>query len=101
MSIDPEVLGEIVLWARIGIAIPTFPIMTWAITMNWATLIRHLIGSAPRDTVQPLVGGICGAIALLAVPVPFYNLFFWVPLVIDPGSIPWLLYTGIGRIFSR
>jgi hypothetical protein len=43
----------------------------------------------------PIVGGLCGVAAALIVPFPLAKQFWWLPLLLDWGSLPGLSYTLI------
>ena len=66
-----------------------------AIGSNWAGilgLLRHLGGGAPRSfSPIPLIGGVLGAAALAIAPVEAVSQWFWLPLLLDPGTGLYLL----------
>lgn len=62
----------------------------WAIALNMRTIILRYCGREPGSVV-PLVGGILGAVALLTWPSGAVRAFWWVPFIVDLGSIPLLL----------
>ncbi|MBL8383999.1 MAG: ADP-ribosylglycohydrolase family protein [Burkholderiales bacterium] len=61
-----------------------------AIAANWAgilALVRSKAGGEPRSfSPVPLIGGVLGAAALAAAPHATLNAWFWLPLVLDPGT---------------
>ena len=65
-----------------------FVLFAWLAAMNarvfWNTFVRRQ--STPSWI--PLVGGLCGMLSLLVVPVPGAGRWWWVPLLVDWGSIP-------------
>ncbi len=66
-----------------------------AIGSNWAGmlgLLRPLRGTAARSfSPIPLIGGVLGAAALASAPVEMLNRWFWLPLLLDPGTGLYLL----------
>lgn len=46
----------------------------------------------------PLIGGIAGSLALLALPIPRVSAYWWIPLVIDYGTLPMVAYFFLSRI---
>jgi len=55
-------------------------------------------GSNP--SAIPLVGGICGVLACVAAPDETVRAYFWVPLVIDLGTGPYLLLAAVMLAFA-
>ena len=55
-------------------------------------------GSNPSPV--PLVGGICGVLACVAAPDETVRAYFWVPLVIDLGTGPYLLLAAVMLAFA-
>jgi hypothetical protein len=41
----------------------------------------------------PLLGGTAGSLALVVAPAPALNSAWWVPLLVDPGSVPGVVTT--------
>ena len=64
-------------------------ISLWAIADNWWCVICGFRSKKTRSRpIIPLVGGIIGAATLLLIPIPGLSNWWWVPLLIDVGSIP-------------
>ena len=51
---------------------------------NAATLIRYVVWGR-QGSMIPVVGGLAGCGAVLAIPVQSIHPYWWVPLVADPG----------------
>ena len=49
---------------------------------------NYAIALSRKGSLVPLVGGVSGALAILLWPAPVVHVWFWVPLVIDLGSLP-------------
>ena len=53
--------------------------------------IFHLINSLrhrDKTSLTLFLGGFFGAVAVLACPIEGTWIWFWVPAIVDPGSIP-------------
>ena len=46
--------------------------------------------------ITPLVGGACGAVACLLAPWPWLAKWWWLPLLLDLGALPYMLMALIG-----
>ena len=71
------------------------------VAANWILVIRGIRGQ-PSGSQVPLIGGLAGAASLFVVPSDGV-LWWWIPLVLDPGSVPLLFVTAtyhIWRLFS-
>ncbi len=69
---------------------------------NWFTLwdawrAAHKEG-ARSYSLTPVAGGLFGALGLLAAPEPALKVWFWLPLLIDPGG---LWYLGMAMLAMR
>ncbi len=58
-------------------------ISTCYIAYNAIVLVRSII-TARSASMVPIIGGACGALALLACPVPGAWRWAWLPIVLDP-----------------
>ena len=62
---------------------------------NWSRLIRAMLGHRKGSGI-PIVFGVIGAISIFAAPANYdlarWHSFWWVPLFIDVGCVPWLVY---------
>ena len=76
---------------------------TAVVAGNWILVIRGLRGQ-PSGSQIPLFGGLAGAASLFVVPTNGVALWWWIPLVLDPGSVPLLFVTAtycLWRLFSN
>lgn len=64
-----------------------------------------IVGTMQRMKVPsmvPLVGGICGFVSLLIVPIQDVRKYCWLPLILDLGAVPnvatvlWHMYRSRG-----
>ena len=65
----------------------------WLIILNWRGFWqRHVRKRADASSWIPLLAGVLGSVALFMSPVRIMNLWWWIPLVIDWGSLPGIIY---------
>jgi hypothetical protein len=62
----------------------------------WSAFVRR----RKSPSWIPIIGGLCGAISLAIVPLPGAKWWWWLPLILDWGSIPGILVSLI-YIFTR
>lgn len=67
---------------------------------NWRRAIRGAIG-LPSGSWSPLLGGVLGAAAIALWPRHDIGSWWWVPLVIDFGSLPGLAWTAWWLLVRR
>lgn len=53
---------------------------------NAATLVRYVV-SKGRGSMIPFLGGVAGAVGVVASPEPALRPLWWLPLVVDPGCL--------------
>lgn len=58
---------------------------------NWRICIRYL-WTKRHASLVPIIGGASGFASLLIVPLPFAKALSWLPLVVDIGTGPELIY---------
>ncbi len=62
---------------------------------NWWRLVRALVGQR-KGSGLPIIAGALGTISLLIAPTESdlsrWHSFWWVPLLIDVGCVPWAIY---------
>lgn len=81
---------EILRWA---VSIILLVASAWLIILNASVLWKGAVLKEKTPSWIPLVGGIFGAIGLLALPVAVANRLWFVPLLVDWGSAPGMLFT--------
>ena len=69
-------------------------VIPWAvIVINWRFVWRYYI-KGETGSLIPIIGGVLGALVVWNVSTnPTVRRLWWIPLVIDCGSIPLLLMT--------
>jgi hypothetical protein len=53
------------------------------------------------SSMVPLFAGICGALGIVLLPVKGSAKYWWLPLLLDYGSIPLLLHTLLNNCKSK
>lgn len=61
---------------------------------QWIWIIRFLLGNKKSHLFIPLIGGISGCLAIVGSGVPEAQKFWWIPFVMNPGSL-WMIGGGI------
>jgi len=85
-------------WVMGGIPTALFALfaMVNALVFYKGTIKGEKVGSG-----VPFLGGIFGAIGFTTLPVPLLNQFFWLPLILDVGCLPGLIYFAFWWVFLR
>ena len=61
---------------------------------NAWTVIRYIVHKR-RSSAAPLVGGLCGVGSCLVLPLANLNEWWWLPLLLDYGSLPVLAVSAV------
>ena len=85
------------LWTASFVLVALF---IWVASMNAWVLFVDLRGDSDPPSSIPLFGGLMGAAGLWLMPVEGAAHWFWLPLVLDYGCAPVMLFTAY-RLFSR
>lgn len=56
--------------------------------MNWGVFVNNHILKKPWASAVPFVGGVSAGLGLALLPIPDVWKLFWVPLILDWGSLP-------------
>jgi hypothetical protein len=62
----------------------------------WA--VASYFRSKRHVSAVPVIGGICGSLALVIVPIDGQRVWWWLPLVLDYGCVPMLFSFFVLRI---
>jgi hypothetical protein len=69
----------------------------YVVVLNWWAWIGRLTRTRGSSWI-PLIGGVLGSGALLVEPTGIGGRFWWVPLVVDAGSLPGLGHAAVSMI---
>ncbi len=70
---------------------------------NWRIFFIQIKRKSPdarAPSFIPFIGGVLGAIGAFVCPLKVVSFFFWVPAILDFGSVPYLLIMGYVAILS-
>lgn len=87
----------LIRWIAAGLAAAA---ALWLSTLNWLTLIRRIRMRTSPSWI-PLLGGILGCGAMVLEPSGLLAPYCWVPLILDGGSLPGLLFTLVWYLRRR
>ena len=88
-------MKAVMLWA---VSIFLFANFAWVAFINLRTAIRWYL-HRKRGSSIPLIGGLLGCVAMIAVPLNGFDNYWWVPLLVDIGCVP-LVLGGIVYLFA-
>jgi hypothetical protein len=77
-----------------------FAIFGFVATLNWMTVWAAIFRGKHSSWV-PLVGGLFGVLGVRFLPITRLRSYWWLPLILDYGSLPGLLYTAWFLAFRR
>lgn len=91
---------QIVEWI---ISVPCVAFWMFCAVVNPVLFVRReIMKRRGAPSLIPIVGGIFGGVGLSHLPIPQINSWFWMAVLLDFGSVPWVLYVfgkvGIERI---
>jgi hypothetical protein len=69
----------------------------WVVVVNANVLWTWYIRRRKAPSWIPLVGGVSGAIGILLLPLSDVHKWWWLPLVLDWGSLPGISHAIIYR----
>lgn len=85
-------------WLRWFFGLVLLTISIWLIFLNAATFWKSFVRQEKAPSWIPLLGGGAGVLALFVLPVHFAKNWWLLPLLVDWGSLPGILYTIIWHI---
>lgn len=65
----------------------------YVVVMNWLVVFQWLI-TKKHSSWTPLVGGVIAAFGVALIPSDAASRYWWLPLVLDWGSIPGLVHAA-------
>lgn len=85
-------------WIRWVLSIPLFAMFCWMAVVHAHTFIVGFFRESP--SMIPLFGAVFGSLAILIAPWADMHKWWWVPFVVDCGSLPLLLRTAVYAILQ-
>jgi hypothetical protein len=92
-----EVTWAVVRWVVFAIACASF---LWIASCNLWIVLRAVLWHKPGSRGF-LIGGLLGMLALLLASPKLFERYWWVPLVVDAGSIPLVVETILFFLSGR
>src|SRR5215510_895806 len=89
------------IWVRWIASVILLAVFLWVAVLNASMFWQVYFKGRKASSWIPLLGGSCGALALAISPVPQSSLLWWLPLLLDWGSVPGLLYPIILYLRKR
>lgn len=75
-------------------------LFVWLGTMNWMALVAQQLRPRAPSWI-PLMAGAAGALAVCLAPFQGATQFWWVPFILDGGSLPGFLVTAYWYLRQR
>lgn len=75
-------------------------ICIWVTAMNWGVFVKRFVQRGAAPSWIPLLGGGAGAGALWIAPASSLAHFWWLPLLLDWGSLPGIAHAIAVHLFS-
>jgi len=76
-------------------------VFLWVATLNAIVLWQGGFRRKKTSSWIPLIAGLSGSLALVVAPLPQVRRWWWIPLILDWGSLPGLLFTLGHSLFGR
>lgn len=82
---------DVLLWI---LAVALLCMALWVGVVNWSVVLIYWFTRKSVGSWTPLLSGVCGAVGVWLLPVEGASRLAWVPLFLDWGSVPGLLYSA-------
>lgn len=85
-----------ITWFRWLVGTPLVALGIGIALWNWSAIFLQLMHPrGPYPSWIPLIGGLLGSVGLAVLPDERFDQSWWLPLLVDWGSVPGLAATGI------
>lgn len=75
-----------------------FAVFFYLTIANATVIVRARLEYSFKESWVPLIGGLCGLTACLLTPLSELQHFWWMPLVLDYGSLPGLVHAVVAYL---
>lgn len=82
----------VIQWAIGGLLIL---LATWVALLNWMIFVKGEILRRPTGSWVPLFAGVTACLGLLVVPVEGLARYWFIPFLVDWGSVPGIAVTVV------
>ncbi|MGP0566357.1 MULTISPECIES: hypothetical protein [unclassified Nitrospina] len=96
--IETHFIGSWMPWVGGGLLAGLFLLFAG---VNAVVFYKGVIRKEKVGSGVPFLGGLFGMIGFLTLPVPLLNEFFWLPLLLDLGCVPLIIYFPIWWMFLK
>jgi hypothetical protein len=83
------------------IAIGCLALAVWLSALNWNVFWKRHVRGVSAPSWIPLLAGSLGAIGIVTLPVSGSSAWWWVPLLLDWGSLPGIGYSIVYHLTRR
>jgi hypothetical protein len=83
------------------IGIGCISLFLYMAVMNWLVFFNNYIFKKQWTSAIPLVGGIAGILGIILIPVKGFTQFWWLPLLIDWGSLPVIIFSLVYPLLNK
>jgi hypothetical protein len=94
---EEDAILAVVRWVAFAVVFVAF---LWIASCNLWTVIRAILWHKPGSRGF-LLGGLLGMLALLIASFELFARYWWVPLVVDAGSLPLVVETILFFLLGR
>lgn len=88
------VIDHLLVWILPAVGLAIFVFFAWlnaVMLFGWAKWVRDIREKGGQVSVLPFVGGAIGALAMFNGPLDWMRVFFWLPLLLDVGCVPYIV----------
>jgi hypothetical protein len=71
----------------------------WVGILNAGVFWKGVVLRQSTPSFIPLLAGLCGMVAVLIVPLTGVNRWWWIPLLLDWGSLPGILVSVVYYLY--
>jgi len=68
---------------------------------NWITFFNNYVFQKTWRSSVFLIGGVCGALGINFLPIAGISQYFWVPLILDWGSLPLIVFSLVRYLLKK
>ena len=72
----------------------------WATVYNMVVIPKSMFTKHRCGSPAPLAGGICGSIVIVFSRIEGLQEFWWIPLLLDIGCIPFLFFSIVFYLYN-
>jgi len=93
--------ADLTTYAKLAGCVAVGGLGAWICILNWSVFWSGCVRRERTASWSPLLGAALLSLGLKAAPVHALNELWWLPFVLDWGSLPGLLYTAYWHVRHR